>query len=35
MTIKTSQKGRQAKRIKIKITTFYAHRNTPSYDQDN
>ena len=33
-TTKTSQKGRQARRIEIKIITFDAHRSTPCYDQD-
>ena len=33
-TTKTSRKGRQARRIKIEIVTFYAHRSTPGYDQD-
>ena len=36
MTIKTSRKGCQARRIKIKKKSlhFKAHRSTPGYDQD-
>ena len=34
-TTKTNRTGRQTKAIKVKINTFYAHRNTPCYDQDN
>ena len=33
-TTKTSRKSHQARWIEKKITTFYAHRSTPCYDQD-